>query len=326
MNIRQISVIVCTLNRANLLPRVISQLRAQDYPADAFEIIVVDHGSTDTTQQIVEKLVVKPGAPVIYICETRPGITFARNRGAEVAHNPYLAYLDDDCSIEANWLSQLVQGFDLHDDVVAVGGQVVLDWDQQEKPAWLEPRLETWLAAYSHSGNQPQLLEKGSRIIEGNMALTQEAWKISGGFLGMEHFGSQNFAATEIAYLLRQIECNGGKIAYVPDAVAHHHVGKRSWRFMLRRGYYQGVSDGILDYLIHRRSWRSTASHLVLDAAAMIVLFICACFPYLKADQAKGLFYLARAIRRLGLILSKMHLVGDWPRVRLWMSTHHPNN
>jgi glycosyltransferase involved in cell wall biosynthesis len=323
MIFRQTSVIVCTHNRADLLPRVINQLRAQDYPADAFEIIVVDNVSTDHTQQVVEHFVAEPGVRVHYVVESRPGVTFARNRGAEEAHYPYLAYLDDDCSVEPDWLSQLIQGFDLRDDVVVVGGRVVLEWSLQEKPTWLNPKLEHWLAAYGNFGTQPQLLENKARVIEGNMALTYEAWHAAGGFLGMEQFGSKHFAAGEVHFLLRQIERIGGKVAYVPNAVVYHHVGRRTRRWMLQRAYWQGVSDGILDYLVNRRSTLSTTGHIILDLAAMIVLCGFTGFSYLMADKGTAMFHLLRAIRRLGLILCEMRIVGDWARALSWVSGHH---
>jgi glycosyltransferase involved in cell wall biosynthesis len=303
---------------------VINQLRSQDYPAASFEIVVVDNSSTDLTPEVVERLVAEPGVPVRYIAESRPGITFARNRGAEESHYPYLAYLDDDCSVEPDWLSQLVRGFDLHDDVAAVGGRVVLDWIQTERPAWLGPELEHWLAAYGKTGTQPQLLEMKARVIECNMALKREAWRAAGGFLGMEQFGSQHYAAGEVHYLLRQIERQRGKVAYVPMAVVHHHIGQRSWQWMMRRAYWQGVSDGLLDYLLYKRSWLSTVGLIVLDTAAMIVLVGFSCFSYLKTDQSKGKFHLMRAIRRFSLILSRMRFVGDWPRVRSWAIAHPP--
>ena len=72
MTVRPISVIICTHNRADLLPRVIGQLRTQDYPVDAFEIIVVDNCSTDHTPQVVKRLVAEPGVPVHYVAENRP--------------------------------------------------------------------------------------------------------------------------------------------------------------------------------------------------------------------------------------------------------------
>jgi len=320
MTVRPTSVIVCTHNRATLLPKVLTRLRAQDYPQDAFEIIVVDNGSTDHTPQVVERFVTGPGIPVRYIAETRLGVTFARNRGAEVARYPYIAYLDDDCGVEPDWLSQLVQGFDLHDDVTAVGGRVVLDWNQTERPAWFGPGLERWLGSNTHLGSRPRLLEKNMQVLESNMALKREAWKAAGGFLGMEQFGSKHMAASEVLYLLKQIERQGGKVAFVPAATVNHHIGQRSRRWMLRRAYWQGVSDGILDYLLFRRSWWSATSRIILDAAAMIVLFGYAGFSYLKADKTKGMFHLMRAIRRFSLVLSEMRLVGDWPRIRSWAS------
>jgi glycosyltransferase involved in cell wall biosynthesis len=136
MDKRQASVIICTRNRAALLPGLIGQLRAQHYPAEAFEIIVIDNGSTDDTRSIVEGLAAEPGVPVRYVAEQRPGITFARNRGAEAARFPYLAYIDDDCGIEVDWLSQLMSGFDLSNEVALVGGRVALDFGSQQVPAW----------------------------------------------------------------------------------------------------------------------------------------------------------------------------------------------
>jgi hypothetical protein len=131
-------------------------------------------------------------------------------------------------------------------------------------------------------------------------------------------------AAQEAIYLLQQLRQQRGQIAFVPQAVAVHRMGAYTRRRFLQRGYWQGVSTGILDYLIYRRSWLSTTGHLVLDTAAMIVLLGYTFFSYLKADQARGMFYLVRAIRRLSLVLSGMRLVGDWPRVRFWASAHLP--
>ena len=172
MTVRQTSVIVCTHNRATLLPRVISQLRAQDYPIDAFEIIIVDNCSTDYTSEVVSSFVRERGAPVQYVAERRPGITFARNRGAEVARYPYLAYLDDDCCVERDWLSQLVSGFGLDDRVVIVAGPIKVNFDKQQRPTWLEFRSERWLGSYDFPGSQPRLLEKPLYVCEGNMALS----------------------------------------------------------------------------------------------------------------------------------------------------------
>jgi glycosyltransferase involved in cell wall biosynthesis len=319
MTVRPTSVIVCTHDRAALLYRVISQIRAQDYPAEAFEIIVVDHRSTDHTPRIVQQLAAEPGVPVRYVLEVRPGITFARNRGAEEACYPYLAYLDDDCRIEPDWLTQLVKGFNLDEHVEVVGGKILLDWDQQEKPSWFGTEQELWLGSNIHLGNKIRLLEENPRVLEGNMAITRAAWQAAGGFLGMEQFGSQNMAAGEAIYLLNQIVHLGGKIAFIPSAVAYHYVGKRTPRAMLRRAYWQGVSDGILYSLLsHNKSWIAQAKSMILDTLPMFALFVFTAISILRRNKARSMYHLLRAFRRIGLLLAKIHLAGDWARARSW--------
>jgi glycosyltransferase involved in cell wall biosynthesis len=286
-------------------------LRRQDYPASAFEILVVDNSSTDHTRLAVERLLAEPGAPVRYIYENRLGITFARNKGAEAARFPYLVYIDDDCSIEPGWLSRLMKGFDMHDQVVAVGGRVVLAWDRQKRPTWFGPELEPWMGATNGQlGAQPRLMEKNARVRECNMALTREAWRESGGFLGMEQFGSENMAAGEVIYLLKQIERSKKKVTFIPEAVVHHHVSKLSWRRMFRRAYWQGISDGILDSFLNKRSAPSTLGRGLLDFMAMAILFGLAGFAHIRANRTRGAFHLLRAVRRLGLVLSEWHISG----------------
>lgn len=320
--VRHVSTIVCTRNRADLLPGVVYQLRLQDYPVDAFEIIVVDNGSTDHTRNVVNDLATQPGVHVRYICESRPGITLARNRGAEVAHYPYLAYLDDDCTVQADWLLKLLSGFDLHQDVVAVGGRVVMDWSQTDKPTWLGSELERMLGANSHVGSRPMLLDSKTQVMESNMALKRDAWQQAGGFLGMEQFGSRHMAAGEVIYLLQELRRKGGRVAFVPQAVAVHRMGKYTRRRFLERGYWQGVSAGMFDHLSHKRSWLSSVNQLLFDAAAAIILLLLASFTCVKLDQTRYMFYLVRANRRLSLVLTRMRFVGDWDSAKAWESRH----
>jgi glycosyltransferase involved in cell wall biosynthesis len=323
MTIRAFSVIVCTYNRANFLPRVISRLRVQNYPANAFEIILVDNGSTDDTKQVVERLEAEPGVPIRYVFEGRSGVTFARNRGAEEAHYSHLAYLDDDCSVGADWLSRLDSGFDLDKYVSIVAGRIKVDYGVQKIPAWLGPKLEGWLGEYNFPGTKSHLLDNPSYICEGNMAISRQACEEVGGFLGMDQFNSPHIAAKEITYLLEKVKRKGGKVAFVPEAIAHHHtIIPSQWR-MLMRAYSNGISDSILDYLLKRSSGIAVIYRPVLDIMAMS-LFLCLSFFFLLIfDKAASMYHLVRAAARFGRVLSELHLVGDWRRVRLWVSTLH---
>jgi glycosyltransferase involved in cell wall biosynthesis len=65
------------------------------------EIIVVNNGSTDATEQIVKNY-----KTVIIVDEPIMGASRARNRGAEVAQGSVLAFLDVDCIARADWVEQ----------------------------------------------------------------------------------------------------------------------------------------------------------------------------------------------------------------------------
>ncbi len=138
----------------------------------------------------------------------------------------------------------------------------------------------------------------------------------------MEQFigTGENIASSEVVYLLHQLHHRGRKIAFIPEAVVYHHAGGRTRQWMLRRAYYQGVSDAILDYFLQRRSWATMASRIVLDSAAMIVLFGYAALSFIRKDSAKDMFHLSRAIRRMSLLLGELHIVGDWHYARSWLS------
>jgi glycosyltransferase involved in cell wall biosynthesis len=316
------SVIVCTYNRAQFLRDTIRQLLEQDYRADLFEIIVVDNGSTDQTRQVVQSFFSPRGIPLRYIKETRRGVTFARNRGAKEAHYPYLAYLDDDCSVGSDWLSQLLSGFAIDERVSIVGGLVEPEYDGQQVPNWLGPKSERWLGRYSYPGSQPRLINEAAYVCEGNMAITRQAWETVGGFLGIDQFNSPHVAAQEIVYFLERTRRLGRQLAFVPNAVARHHTAVPTPHQLLFRAYWHGVSAGILEYILHSRTWTAIGYRTFRDTAAFMIFLLLSAISLAKFDKPAAVYHLLRATRRLGLVFSEMHWVGDWPRVKEWVSAH----
>lgn len=88
----QISVVIPARNRAKTLPACLDSVVRQTYPAQ--EIIVVDDGSTDETEQIVRKY---PDPRIRYTqLKTSQGAQAARNRGVELAKSEWIAFQDSD--------------------------------------------------------------------------------------------------------------------------------------------------------------------------------------------------------------------------------------
>ena len=74
----QITAIVCTRNRAEMLARAIDSLVAQSLPAKKYEILVVDNGSTDNTPELLHERASQYGN-LRYVSEPELGLSKARN-------------------------------------------------------------------------------------------------------------------------------------------------------------------------------------------------------------------------------------------------------
>lgn len=86
-----ISVVIPTFNRAPVIERAINSVLAQTRSPD--EIIVVDDGSVDDTQQRIEA---KYGSQVTYIFQANRGVSHARNVGIKMSRGNWIALLDSD--------------------------------------------------------------------------------------------------------------------------------------------------------------------------------------------------------------------------------------
>ena len=98
-----VSVIIPTRDRADQLRRCLASLLASDYPADRFEVIVVDNGSiASDTEDLVQEL--RDDGRVLYVREEMSGSASARNAGTRVARGDLFAFTDDDARIDREWL------------------------------------------------------------------------------------------------------------------------------------------------------------------------------------------------------------------------------
>jgi glycosyltransferase involved in cell wall biosynthesis len=110
-----VSVIIPCFNHGKYLPVAIRSIQNQTY--DAWEIIVVNDGSTDNTQEIVKRY-----EDVKYVFQENKGLAAARNTGIEVSTGKYLVFLDADDFLFENALSDNVSVLEEYPSIAFVSG------------------------------------------------------------------------------------------------------------------------------------------------------------------------------------------------------------
>lgn len=94
LNMPKVSIIIPTYNRAKLLSEAIESALSQTY--QDFEIIVIDDGSMDNTNEMIELYIKKHPQKVNYFYQVNKGLSSARNSGIRKARGEYIAFLDSD--------------------------------------------------------------------------------------------------------------------------------------------------------------------------------------------------------------------------------------
>lgn len=123
----EFSVIITTYNRESLIQEAIESLFAQSYKK--WEAIVVDDGSTDNTQEIIQQYIDK-GFPIQYTKQKNQGDAAAKNKGIELATKDYVTFLDSDDKYEPNHLELRNEILKHHPSVDLLHGGVKVIGDE----------------------------------------------------------------------------------------------------------------------------------------------------------------------------------------------------
>jgi glycosyltransferase involved in cell wall biosynthesis len=103
----QISLIVPTFNRGPILKKCLAALEAQTFPAKDFEVIVIDDGSSDGTEEMMRQY--QPPFPMQYLRQTNAGTGAARRNAVSHANGEYLLLMNDDTICDPDLVEQHVR-------------------------------------------------------------------------------------------------------------------------------------------------------------------------------------------------------------------------
>lgn len=256
-----VSILICTHNRAPYLTRTLESLGAIKIPKNLrAELIVVDNASTDATLAVVQRCGIR-NMEVRTVSEPQPGKARACNTGITASRGEILIFTDDDVLVPRDWLAEMCQPI-LDGRAEAVSGAVIIP-PNLTRP-WMSDFHRGWMG--STEGFDEQDIDN---MVGGNMACHRNVFErvpaldsdLGPGMLGYH----------EEALFTWQLKLAGFRIRFLPHVIVEHHFPEtRLTRdSMLDSAMRAGRSSG---YIAHHWEHRSIRRPLMRWGRALIRL------------------------------------------------------
>ena len=231
-----LSVVLPTFNRKETLRLCLSALAFQTLPADRWEVIVVDDGSTDGTEDLCRTIALP--YPLKFLRQQNAGAGSARRAGVEFARGEYILLINDDTIASSTLLSEHLFVHRQHPkEKWAVLGNFV--------PSELcaDRALSLWINTspffFPHQTLKPGQLCDASHFVTCNLSVRRDAIRNAGNF-------DPRFRVAEDTELGARLIKQGFRVRYHPEAAATHEHGRFSTADLLSRADNYGRADHLL--------------------------------------------------------------------------------
>lgn len=151
----QLTVAVCTWNRAKSLKRALDSIVAAiDVYGSSVQLIVVNNNCTDDTDQIIAA--VSKRTALTHLHESVVGLANARNAATRATCGDYVIWTDDDVVVSPRWLEAYANAFIEYPHAAFYGGPISPEFEHAP-PAWLAAgwRQIPWIYATRDLGERP---------------------------------------------------------------------------------------------------------------------------------------------------------------------------
>ena len=283
----ELSIIISTYNNATSLERTLESVAVQDADKSVWECVVVNNNSTDDTAERVAAFAkAHSDINIRVVDEPQQGLSYARNRGIAESKGQFVAFIDDDETINEGFVSAYIDLFRNHGAFVGSGALKVCY--ETARPKWMSHYTEKMIANPLDLGSEIITISSDIMPTGGNMAFNREVFNLYGNFdTNLGRKGGELFGGEEND-MFNRIRDLGERIFYTPYAVAYHHIADKK----LTPEYFDKLSYGV-----------GVSKRLRAE----------------KRDSLEALYSDERAKRRYTLLLSIFYILTFRPQKASWL-------
>src|SRR5271170_3673724 len=235
----KLSVVICTFHRYDALADCLAALQpsVQTAPGEAYEVIVIDNTPKATRRSR------RGFRSNKWVTCDEVGLSNARNAGIAVSQGDIIAFIDDDALPVPQWCEEVIAVLGRHPEALAAGGKAVPQYPDGRGPAWITPKLATYLSCVDW-GDDEHFLRDGEWIVGANMAFRRSVFDGSTLFdPGLGRKGNQGLLSNEELALIHRI--GRQRIVYDPGMLIQHVISRdrltQTW--FRKRVFWQAMSD-----------------------------------------------------------------------------------
>ena len=135
-----VSIVICSRDRPTFVPGTLRSIVGCAYPAERYEVIVVDNASGADAPVSLDEAELQQSVRIRLLREPEPGLAHARNKGLAEAEGEIVVYADDDVEVDRDWLATLVGAFERGERVGAASGTTL--------PGALDTPVQRWIEGF----------------------------------------------------------------------------------------------------------------------------------------------------------------------------------
>jgi len=253
----------------------LKSIAKNNFPTDQYEIVLVNNNSTDNTESECNRF--KSDYPDItfsYFIEYNQGLSYARNCGIKNANGDILVYVDDDATVNEEYLKTYSDFFIENPTIDAAGGPILPVYESKE-PEWVSHYTRQLITGRLYLGEKQQEFPKGSFPGGGNAAYRKTVFDKVGLFnVDLGRKGDSLIGAEE-KDLFDKMTTLKIRFFYLPKAILYHIIpdSKLTREHFVKLTYSIGKSERIRTQLISKKKYYHRICMEFVKWCATIVLW-----------------------------------------------------